>query len=371
MSRLSKTVAIAAAAMTVALGFGQTVARAIDVSRDLPQRISDEEFWQLMGALAEEQSGGYSSDNLVSNEILLSDVLSTLRVRTKPGGVFVGVGPEQNFSFIADLRPGIAFIVDLRRVNWHLHLMYKAVFELSSDRVDFLSRLFGRRRLAGLPANPTATELMNAVAATEVDDESADQTIRRLVDLLTREHQLPLPLEDQEGIQRVYRAFSRYGVALDSASTLEFAKERVGRSAPTFRDLMTQRDALSGDDLTFLGSEERFRFVKEMQRRNLVVPVIGNFAGPKTLRAIGTFVRERRAVVDLFYLSNVENYLRRDGRWDAFCRNVATMPISQTSLFLRVRTTSFVYFPSQGTAPQIPPSVTELATIAQEIGRCR
>jgi hypothetical protein len=63
--------------------------------------------------------------------------------RVAPGGVYLGVGPEQNFTYIAAMRPRVAFILDLRRGNADLHLMYKALFELAADRADFVSRLNG------------------------------------------------------------------------------------------------------------------------------------------------------------------------------------------------------------------------------------
>ena len=57
--------------------------------------------------------------------------------------------PEQNFTYIAALKPKMAFIIDIRRGNLQLHLMYKALFELSSDRADFIFRLFSRKRPEG------------------------------------------------------------------------------------------------------------------------------------------------------------------------------------------------------------------------------
>jgi hypothetical protein len=103
----------------------------------------------------------------------------------------------------------------------------------------------------------------------------------------------------------------------------------------TYWDLVTQTDQ-AGEGLSFLGSEEKFRFVKDLESRNLVVPVVGNFSGPKALRAVGQYVRDHGATVTAFYLSNVEGYLRREpGSWQAFCANVATMPIDDGSFFIR------------------------------------
>ena len=36
-----------------------------------------------------------------------------------------------------------------------------------------------------------------------------------------------------------------------------------------------------------------------------------------------------------FYVSNVESYLQRNGRWQAFCANVAALPLDDASIFIR------------------------------------
>jgi hypothetical protein len=84
-----------------------------------------------------------------------------------------------------------------------------------------------------------------------------------------------------------------------------------------------------------LSSEERFQAIKSLQAANAIVPVVGNFAGLKALRGIGEYLRGRNLTMSAFYLSNVEQYLRQDGIWDAFCRNVATLPLSASSTFIR------------------------------------
>ena len=71
------------------------------------------------------------------------------RRAARPGGVYLGVGPEQNFTYIAALKPKMVFITDIRRGNLHMQLMYKALFELSADRAEFVSRLFTKKRPGG------------------------------------------------------------------------------------------------------------------------------------------------------------------------------------------------------------------------------
>ena len=97
-----------------------------------------------------EPNGYFRSDNLLSNEIWFQYGHSgPADSAPRPGGVYLGVGPEQNFTYIAALKPKMVFITDIRRGNLHTHLMYKALFELSADRAEFVSRLFTKKRPDG------------------------------------------------------------------------------------------------------------------------------------------------------------------------------------------------------------------------------
>src|SRR5262252_3685750 len=113
----------------------------------LPTKLSDQEFWALT-EMASEPNGEFQSDNFLSNERGYQVVIPDLIATAKPGRVYLGVGPEQNFPYIVALKPALAIIFDVRRGNLHEHLLYKALFELSADRADFLSRLFCRPRPA-------------------------------------------------------------------------------------------------------------------------------------------------------------------------------------------------------------------------------
>src|SRR4029453_11526115 len=93
-------------------------------------------------------------------------VIPDLLARAKQAGVYLGVGPEQNFTYIAALRPRMAFIVDIRRGNLQEHLLYKALMEMSADRADFAARLFSRPRPAGSSAAMSVEQLFAALEAT-------------------------------------------------------------------------------------------------------------------------------------------------------------------------------------------------------------
>src|SRR5215510_1010460 len=128
----------------------------------VPERISDTEFWRLSRDSSEED-GFFRSDNLLSNETTYQWIVPRLVQTARRGGVYMGVGPEQNFTYMAALRPTMAIIVDIRHGNLDVHLLYKAIFELSKDRADFVSRLFSRKRPDGLTAQSSIAEIFAAV----------------------------------------------------------------------------------------------------------------------------------------------------------------------------------------------------------------
>lgn len=301
-------------------------------ARSLPDRLTNQEFWNLSQDFSE-PNGFFRSDNLVSNEVWFQWVIPDLVARTPSGGVYVGVGPEQNFTYIAAIRPKMVFITDVRRGNLHMHLMYKALFELSKTRADFVELLFNKRRPGGLSEKSTATELINGFWDVHTWSEAEYKAnLKKVQDHLTKTRGLPLSKEDLDGIEYVYWSFYWYGPAIDyNAST---GNNNNARRMVSYGDLMIATDG-ANVMRSYLASEELFLVLKNLHENNLIVPVVGNFAGPKALRAVGQYVRERGATVDAMYLSNVEQYLRQDGIWGVFCGNVASMPLTEKSTFIR------------------------------------
>ena len=295
----------------------------------LPSRINDAEFWRLVGELSEPE-GNFPFDNLVSNETTIQSVIPTLQEKAQPGGAYLGVGPEQNFTYIAVLRPKIAFIVDIRRQNLIEHLMYKALFELSADRAEFVSRLFSRRRPAGLGHESTAAELFRAFEMAAADQQLFDSNLREIVDNLTSRHHLALSSRDFTSLSYVYTSFFREGPELNYSG-----KGRPDPSMPTYTELMTQTDR-TGQSHSFLASEERYDFIRKLEGDNLIVPVVGDFGGAKALRDVGRYLSTHDTTVTAFYLSNVERYLfDRRRSWRNFYSNVAVLPYDDKSIFIR------------------------------------
>jgi len=305
----------------------------------LPNTLSDTELWSLIERISEPdgyfRSNSGSTDNLLSNEAALSIAATALSMHPKGSGVYLGVGPEQNFTYIAAMRPRIAFVADIRRGNMLLHLVYKALFEMSANRSDFVARLFNRRLPRGTFFNPTtrstARELMNAFLKAEPTDEGAfNANLKSITDNLTRTHGFRLSAADLEGIKYVYENFRRFGPAINYTSSINGG----GFRAASYAELMATTDA-TGAERSYLASEESFTFVKNMESRNLIVPVVGDFAGPKALRAVASFLKDHGVTVTAFYVSNVEDYLQRNGVWRKFCANVAALPLDSDSVFIR------------------------------------
>jgi len=302
----------------------------------LPSALTDREFWSLITQVSEPNgvfvSRSGSPDNLLSNEIQVSTVAAAAAKQVPPSGVYLGVGPEQNFTYIAALRPRIAFITDIRRGNLDLHLVYKALFELSANRAEFVARLFGRAPVTTLSRTSSAAQLMTAYSSARPLSEAAfAAAMKAAVDLLTNKHGYALTADDRANIERAWRAFYRFGPAIDYTSSIN---GRPSGRFVNYASLMGSVDQ-SGAERGFLASEENFTLVKTMESRNLIVPVVGDFAGTKALRAIGTWLKARGATVSVFYVSNVEQYLEQNGVWPAFCANVATLPLGRSSIFIR------------------------------------
>jgi hypothetical protein len=308
----------------------------------LPAQISDEAFWKMIEDFSED-GGFFTSENFSSNELGYQTLIPKLQGIVKPGGVYMGVGPEQNFQYIAGLRPKIAFIVDIRRQNMIQHLMYKAAFEMSENRADFLSIIFSRKRPDGLSEASTPQQLFAAYLDAARDDALAETNRQAIKDILITKHGFRLTADDELTIDYVFNVFAAYGATLNYSSNIDgLGRATPGRGGPNnvaYADLMIVADD-NGVNRSYLASEDSFRFVKEMEAKNLLIPIVGNFGGPKAIRAVGGYLKEHGAIVSAFYLSNVEQYLFRPPTGGSsihrqFYESVGTLPLDASSTFIR------------------------------------
>lgn len=288
--------------------------------------LSTAQFAALSARLSD--GGGYfDTDNLISNEKSLLHPLSLLDARGVRGGVYVGVGPDQNFNYIARVQPRLAIIADIRRDNLLHHLLFKALFAAAGSRQEFLALWTGRP----MPSAPVPVSIDELVAWAERTPATATSRERalRVVREQVAASGIALSAADLATITRFHTAFITDGVRLRFTST--------GRPPqwyyPTLGELLRERDLL-GRQSSYLASDTAFRVVQSLERRNLVVPVVGDLSGA-VLGKLGTVLKERSDAVSVLYTSNVEDYLIRDGRFAAFVRAVRALPRQPNAVVIR------------------------------------
>ena len=313
--------------------------RAQSVPDTLPAELGDKEFWGLVTDFSE-SDGFFRSDNLVSNERTYQEPIPELKKHALANGVYLGVGPDQNFTYITSLKPRMSFIVDIRRGNFDQHLFYKALIEMSSDRVDFLSHLFARPKPEGVGATSTPAELFEAYETVDPDSTRFLQGLADIKKWLMDRHGFELSQDDLRGIEYVARGFFSEGPSL----RYSYPRPQLARVFPTYADLMVADDG-TGTNYSYLANEENFKALKDVERRNLIVPIIGDFAGPKALRAVGRYIAAHGGAVNYVYTSNVEQYLFNPDGYQRYYASVGTLPVAEQSTFIRSYFDRGFYYP--------------------------
>ena len=293
--------------------------------------LADQEFERLSLQLSEEP-GYFDTDNLISNEISYQQVLPRLKEITRAGQVYLGVGPDQNFTYIVQVRPATAIIIDLRRDNLLQHLFFKQVIEASKDRWQYLSLLFGKESPQDFRPDPSAdvNRLVQHFRSLSSDQDFFEQNFLKIWSSIQRRFPRLTREEDRDTFHAIAATFFK--------ENLQLKFRTYGRRArphyPTYEQLMTQTDS-SGETRNYLNSENDFKFLRKMQLENRIVPVIGDLAGQKAMRNVGEYLKKQGSVVSAFYVSNVEFYLFVDGRFPLFVENVRNLPIDENSVLIR------------------------------------
>jgi hypothetical protein len=291
-------------------------------------QISVQRFGQYLRDWSEPE-GYFDSDNFISNETSYEHVIGELRSRVKPGGVYVGVGPDQNLTYIANTHPSLAIIVDIRRQNMLEHLLFKALMEQASSRAEYLSLLFAKakpivRQGAGFE------EILKAVRAAPSSEEAFQQHLQSVKTILSEKYNLALSHDDWAKIEYTYRAFWKEHLDLRFSSIGRFNASQY----PTFEMMLTETD-LNGRFDNYLSSDELFNWIKKFESENRLIPIVGDFGGTHAFRTISQFLKQNQLQVSVFYTSNVEFYLFGTPAWAAFLKNVHLLPISSDSVFIR------------------------------------
>ena len=298
-------------------------------------QVSVEQFGQYIRDWSEPE-GYFDSDNFITNETSYLHVVDQLEQHVKAGGVYLGVGPDQNLSYIVHTRPMVAIITDIRRQNMLQHLWFKALFAMSADRVEYLSFLFSRKP-PRVKSDASLQEILNAVRASATDESVFRKNLASVKTLLLDKYKLPLSSDDLSKIEYVYQTFWKEGLDLRFSS--------IGRGNasmyPSVEEILLETDR-QGKRQNYLSSDELFVWLKRFEAENRLIPIVGDFAGPHALRAVGSFLEANGLNVAAFYTSNVEFYLFGTPNWPRYVGNLKALPFDRDSVFIRS------YFPTFG-----------------------
>ncbi len=293
--------------------------------------LTDAELGKLITGLSED-SGKFPSENLVSNETSYLHVMPDLDRPEHHGGVYIGVGPEQNFTYVGALEPDLSFLVDIRRQNMLVHLVYKVIFETSADRAAFLGALCSRTAPAAGEAKAASEVTIDSLVA-EVSKwpRSKEREAALIKQVEDRAQQLGVTLsaDDRKSLRETVKAFAVKG------PDLRYSMEGSKRNYPSLGELLTSK----GEDNKpqgFLATEANFARIKRLQVENRVVPMVGDLAGEGAMPRLAEELRRRRLPLKVFYTSNVEQYLWGPPVWTRWLRNVRALPWASDGVFVRV-----------------------------------
>ena len=320
------------------------------------EALAVDEFAGLVDRISE-PGGFFDTDNLISNETGYLNVMDALERRGLEGGAYVGVGPDQNFSYIAGIRPEVAFIVDVRRDNLLHHLLLKALVEGAPTRVEFLSALHGveapaapeawrdrtvdevvayvdsawtaRHREVARPAGAAAAPAIST-GGSPISPQDGAPALAAEIRAAVTGYGIPLSDDDLGTIARFHQAFVSAGPGLRFNS--------FGRPPrpyyPTYRELLTETD-VDGDQVSWLADAERYEVVRALHRANRIIPVVGDLGGEHALAEMGDVMREMGVELTTLYASNVEFYLWRERTIEAWIENVRALPAHGDAVVIR------------------------------------
>jgi hypothetical protein len=284
----------------------------------------------LFVSLAERERD-YLPNNYVSSETSQLQVAPLLLERHRRGGAYIGVGAEQNYSYIALVEPEVAFIIDPRRSIVMLHLLYKAMFDEARTRSEFVSYMVGRPYDASdePPGNAGVADVIAHVEDLGRFAELRKTTLARLTDRITTKYGFKLTAKDRATLAEINQAFYDHGFDIRFEQT-----SGVDPGYVKFRDQLALR-APNRQELGFLARDRSFRYVQRMHRENRIFVLTGDLAGDKALSGIAAYLRAEQIPLRTFYLSNLEEPLFAQKAWKKWVKNLEALPTDEEAVFIR------------------------------------
>ncbi|HEX2732994.1 MAG TPA: hypothetical protein VHM70_15400 [Polyangiaceae bacterium] len=273
-----------------------------------------------------EADGAFFADSSLSNEDAYLDAVPWFEQRADDAGVYIGVGPEQNLSFIAALRPKLAFVIDIRRDNLLLHLLFREMFIEADNAGQWLALLLGRSTPPGFGLPAPCSELA-AIRRLRKDPEVHHALVTHTLSMMQREA-VPLRPADESRLGSILQEF------FERDLRARFHSVNSRHTFATLQELLCN-DEPDEKRQSFLASSELFGFLTRFEREARLIPVTGDFAGQHTFATLAQELEQQQLRVSALYASNVEEYLLLDGKWQAWRANVAALPLTAEALLVR------------------------------------
>ena len=292
---------------------------------------------KLYSALIKDMSepdGYYQYDNWITNERGYLNIINPLLKNNVKGGAYIGVGPNQNFTFIETIKPEIAFIVDIRQQMTMQHLAYKAMFELAETREEFLSLLLSKS-IPGdrkLDKNPDVNDIVDLFYKINSDLNMQKNTTLKIIELLDKKYGFELSQKDKKYIRRMMKIFCLANLNITwNTNENNYLKKNKHVS---LAEMLKGTDK-SGAQLNIFNSKEKYDYIRKMHLENKIIPITGDFAGDKAFNKISEFLLEKEMTVSALYASSVEWWLFKENKFIPWAKNLAKVPITSSSVIIR------------------------------------
>lgn len=293
--------------------------------------ISPTEFTKIIRDMSED-NGYFRGESWVTNELTYLDVIESIDKYNIRGGAYIGVAPEQNFTYMAVIKPQIAFLVDIRAQNRMQHLMFKIMFEISETRIEFLSNLFSMPLQSEtgikIPNKDSDINLIvNFLENSKQSRELFNKNLSLMISVLNNKYKFKLTDWERSNIKHVYEHFY--------TQNLNMTNGPWRSSYPTLGEIFTDRDK-SGRQLNVFNSREKYLFIRKMQLENKVIPITGDYGNNYALSKVAAYLKKHKLTVSAQYVSNAEQYIIRNrSNWNNWVSNIKNMPYNDKTVFIR------------------------------------
>ena len=195
------------------------------------------------------------------------------------GGVFIGLGTDQNYLMAAWAKPEILVPLDFDQMVVNIHYVFRAIFLNAKTPNDFVA-MWSEDQYAS-----TKALLKQAYA------------------------------DKSESFQKgILRAFKMGG---------KFIRRRLVRIVKSFGRLGVP---------TFLSDRSQYQYIVDMFKNNRVFPVRGDLTAQKTVKQVGEAARKCGLTIRTLYLSNAEQYFKFS---DDYRSNMLSLPFDERSMVIR------------------------------------